>query len=125
VIAADSDTAPSPVVHGFSLFAGGPLFRIARRLGLVHGEATLPRIGVVLALLTWTPLVVLTAIAAVAVHQFGSGRVAGPFVLSLGTHTRFLVTIPLFFVAEAWIGPRLNSFLSQIVESLLKLVLGR
>ena len=99
----------------FSLFAGGPLYQIAVRLGLVRGESTLPRLGVALALLTWIPLLVFSALAGVS--GLTSGGVAVPFVLGLGAHVRFLVAIPLFFAAEAWTGPRLGHFFEYLVES--------
>lgn len=105
----------STAANRFSLFAGGPLYRIALRLGVVNGESTLPRLGVAFALLTWTPLAVLVGLTAVS--GFSPGRPAVPFLMSLGTHIRFLLAIPLFFTAEAWIGPRLGNFLGQIVES--------
>jgi hypothetical protein len=106
-------------VHDFSLFAGGLLYRIALRLGLMRGESTLPRLGVALGLLTWTPLAVLAALTAVS--GLAHSRVAVPFFSDLGTHVRLLVAIPLFFAAEAWVGPRLGGFLGQMVESRLVL----
>jgi hypothetical protein len=72
--------APSAGVEDFSLFAGGLLYRTALRLGVVHSEQTLPRLGAAIAVLTWVPLLVLTA-----VHQVTLGGVAMPFLLSFGT----------------------------------------
>jgi len=46
-------------------------------------------------LVTWVPLLVLSWID----RQFISGS-AIPFLFSIGTHTRFLIAIPLFFAAE-------------------------
>ena len=96
----------------FYLFSGGPFYRMARRLGLASGEDSLSRIGVFVALATWVPLLILTL-----VHQFTSGGVAKSFFLSIGTHVRFLVAIPLFFAVEAWSGPRLRSFVGNLVET--------
>ena len=53
------------------------------------------RLGVVLALVTWLPLVILAAIEGVLFE----GAVKVSFVASLAAHVRFLVAIPLLFVA--------------------------
>jgi hypothetical protein len=115
VTAIRTDAVPSSIVRGFSLFAGGPLYRVARRLGVVRSESTLPRLGLAIAALTWVPLAVLAGSMALASPT--TGRVAVPFLMSLSTHARFLVAIPLFFAAEAWIARRLTHFLWQIIES--------
>lgn len=68
-----------------------------------------------LALLTWGPLLVLSAAEGLA----AGGGVTVPFLASIGTHARFLVALPLFFVAEASVDPRLRHFVCQVVESRL------
>jgi hypothetical protein len=100
----------------FSLFAGGPLYGAALRLGIVRGESTLVRLGIALAVLTWVPLAVLMAVTGIT-----AASVAVPFVRSFGTHARLLVAIPLFFAAEVWAGPRLGSVLRHLVDSQLVL----
>jgi hypothetical protein len=94
--------------------AGGPLYRLARRTGLVRDERDLTRVGLVVGLACWLPLLVLTSLDG---SLLAGGTV--PFSLSLGTHARFLVAIPLFFAAEAWVGPRLTHLLDAVVESRL------
>jgi len=42
----------------FSLAEGGPLYRIARRLGAVPGDRGLMQLGMFFAAITWGPLVV-------------------------------------------------------------------
>ena len=98
---------------GFHLFSGGPLYRMAFRTGvLVQGEQSLIRLGVVFSCITWIPL-----LALVVVHQYTSGSGAKSFALSLGTHVRFLLAIPIFFAVEKWAGPRLRSCVTNLVES--------
>jgi hypothetical protein len=41
------------------------------------------------------------------------------FLGSVSTHIRFLVTLPLVFATEAWIGPRLRHFVRDLVDTRL------
>ena len=92
----------------FSLF-GGPLYRLGRWLGLVRNAANTFWLGVALALLSWGVLVVLTLLMG-----------CGPRVFSLnaiGAHVRLLVALPLFFLCETWVFPRMTEFVRDIVRS--------
>jgi hypothetical protein len=102
------------VLSDFSLVAGGPLYRLARRWGLTDPPAGFVRLGVVIALLTWLPLLVLTPL--------GRDDTAISFLNSLGTHARLLVAILLFFVAEAWFDTRSREAVPMLVSSRLVLV---
>ena len=93
----------------FSLVAGGPLYRLARRWGLPDGSAGFIRLGQTLALLTWLPLL--------ALAPLGRDDTAISFLHSLGTHARLLVAIPLFFVAEAAFDTRSRQLIRTIVAS--------
>jgi hypothetical protein len=93
----------------FSLVAGGPFYRLARRWGLPDGPAGLIRLGQALALLTWLPLL--------ALAPLGRDNTAISFLHSLGTHARLLVAIPLFFVAEAAFDTRSRQLIRSIVAS--------
>ena len=99
------------VLSDFSLVAGGPLYRLARRLGLPDPPAGFVRLGVVIALFTWLPLLVLAPL--------GRDDTAISFLHSLGTHARLLVAIPLFFVAEAWFDTRSRKLIRMLVASRL------
>jgi hypothetical protein len=81
----------------FSLVAGGLLFRLLRRSHLTGDalELLLQRI-LVISLITWLPLLVLSALEGQAL----GGSAAVPFLLDWETHVRFLVVLPLFFIAE-------------------------
>ena len=95
----------------FSLLQGGPLHRLARvRLrGRPLGALGL---GVALALFTWVPLLCLAMR-----ERLGPGPgQAISFLGSVSTHIRFLVTLPLVFATEVWVGPRLRHFVQDAVD---------
>jgi hypothetical protein len=94
-------------VEPFSLL-GGPLHRIGRRLGLVRETETV-RLGLALGVGLWMIIVVLSVMEGATDRLFRWSVVAG--------HVRLLVVIPLFFVAESWVAPRMTSFLTTIVGS--------
>jgi hypothetical protein len=91
----------------FALF-GGPLQRMGRRLGLVRGGNTV-WLGVALGLLAWGVLVVLALLQGVGTKAFS--------LAVLGIHVRFLVAVPLFFLCETWVGPRMADFVLGLVRS--------
>jgi hypothetical protein len=102
---------PVDTTTDFSLMAGGPLYRLAQRAGLTDGRAGFVRLGVMIALFTWLPLLVLA--------QLGRDHTAISFLHSLGTHARLLVGILLFFVAEAWFDRRSREAVRMLVSSRL------
>ena len=89
---------------GFEL--GGPAWRLMQRIGLIRGND--PAIGrrvVAVIAITWIPLLVLTA---------WQGNAIGPtprtsFLLDFATYARLFVALPLIFLAEAVVGPRLRA----------------
>ena len=96
----------------FSLPEGGLLYRLGRSLGLPHDARGLIYLGLGLAVLTWLPLLILSAVDRVVT----SGPTI-PFLESLGTHVRLLVTIPLFFLTQALFGRRARQAIGALVES--------
>jgi hypothetical protein len=92
----------------FSLL-GGPLQWLGRRLGLVRGETNTVRLGLALGLLAWGVLVLLVLL------QGSAQRLLSLAVI--GVHVRLLVAIPLFFVAETWVAPRMAEFVRNILAS--------
>ena len=95
-------------MQDFSLL-GGPLHWLGCRLGLVRGGTNTIRLGVALGLSAWGVLILLALLQGL-----------GHKVLSLaliGVHVRFLVAIPLFFVCETWVVPRMAEFVRNIVRS--------
>jgi hypothetical protein len=62
--------------------------------------------------LVWAPMFLLSAAQGTL-----SGGVTVPFFQSLSTHIRFLVAMPLLFLAEVVIDPRLRHFVEYAVDS--------
>lgn len=95
--------SPEPL----SLF-GGPLRELGRRIGLVHGDSAI-RFGLVLGLGLWLIVVALA---------FAQGRAAQILSLSvIAGHARLLLVIPLFFMAESWVAPRMGAFVNRILRT--------
>jgi hypothetical protein len=94
-------------VEPFSLL-GGPLHQIGRRLGLVRGTDTV-RLGLALGVGLWLVVVALSLLEGTADRLFQMSVVAG--------HVRLLLVIPLFFLCESWVAPRMTSFVTLIVKS--------
>jgi hypothetical protein len=93
----------------FSIAAGGPLYRFAQRIGLTDGRAGFVRLGLAIAAFTWLPLM--------ALAPLGRDDMAISFLHSLGTHTRLLVAIPLFFAAEELFNTRSRQLIRTIISS--------
>src|SRR5688572_7238385 len=91
----------------FSL-AGGPLHRLGRRLGLVHGDADCVRLGLVLGTLPWMVLVALALLGGDG-SRLASARASA-------AHVQLLVAVPLFFVCESLFDPYATAFLRTIAR---------
>ena len=102
-------SGPRPSPRDFSLVLGGPLFQIFRRTRL-SGDLLelLKRRILVLAGLTWLPLLVLAALDG----RLFSG-VKEPFLRDIATHARFLVAVPLLVAAEVIVHGRLRLVVSE------------
>ena len=111
-VVATSVTAPTTsdtvIPPDFSVCRGGPLYRF---LAPLRSHGGLVRPGLALALLTWVPLAVLTTLEGALTE---GTRI--PFWQSVGTHTRFLLAVPLFFSAEAVFDARVGDVLRRIVQ---------
>ena len=92
----------------FSLF-GGPLHRLGSWLRLVRGGTNTIRLGLALGLLAWGVLVLAGLLQGLG-HKIFSLTV-------IGGHVRLLVAIPLFFICETWVAPRMAEFVRNIVAS--------
>jgi hypothetical protein len=87
---------------------GGPLHKLGRRLGLVRGTNTV-LLGVALGVGLWLIIVVLAFVQGVTDRLFHLSVVAA--------HARLLLVIPLFFMCESWIGPRMTAFVATIART--------
>jgi hypothetical protein len=98
------DPAGSPT---FSLL-GGPLYQLGSRLGLVRGHNTV-KLGLVLGIVTWVVLVSLALLDGVGAELFS--------IKVVGGHVRLLVLIPLIFVCESSLDPRMASFVDWTLRA--------
>jgi len=87
---------------------GGPLHRTGLRLGLVRGEANTILLGLALGWAPWLLVVGLALIEGVADRMFSMALVAG--------HARLLLVIPLIFVSESWVTPRMAAYVATITR---------
>ena len=85
---------------------GGPAYRLMQRIGLIQGTGpSLGRRMIGFLLITWVPLLLFSLI---------EGRALGPtpresFLLDFATYARFFLAVPLLFIAEVVVGPRLRT----------------
>jgi hypothetical protein len=98
----------------FLLTEGGPTYRLEMRLGLMQANrpSTLRR-GFFSILVTWIPLLVLSAVQGTAMSHL----VPISFLRDFAVHARFLLAVPILLMAETILGPRLAHAASHFVES--------
>lgn len=92
----------------FSLL-GGPLHRLGERLRLVRDGTNTIALGLALGASLWVVLLLLSLLEGAADRVFS--------LPSLGAHVRLLVAIPLFFLCETLVDPRMARFVSTLVQS--------
>ncbi|MBI5632802.1 MAG: hypothetical protein HZA15_04925 [Nitrospirae bacterium] len=95
-------------IPDFSLL-GGPLHRLGSGLGLVREETNTVRLGVALGLSAWGVLLLLALMQGLG-HKVSS-------ISIIGIHVRLLLAIPLFFLCETLVVPRMAEFVRNIVIS--------
>ena len=93
---------------GFSLL-GGPLHRLGRRLGLVRGTTNTVAMGLALGVGAWTVLMALALVEGAGPRLFSLSMIAG--------HVRLLIVVPLFFLCESWVDPRMTAFVDTLRRS--------
>ncbi len=98
----------APELHEPFSLIGGPLHQLGRRLGLMRGTNTVP-IGLALGVGIWLVIVALAFVQGVTDRLFDLSVVAA--------HARLLLVIPLFFMCESWIGPRMTAFVATIART--------
>jgi hypothetical protein len=98
----------------FLLTEGGPTYRVEMRAGLIRANS--PRIlrrAFLSILLTWIPLLILSACQGYATGHL----VPLPFLRDFAVHARFLLAVPLLLFAETLLGPRIAHAASHFIES--------
>ena len=96
---------PPQSIDAFTL-QGGPLFRLGVRLGLVRSRNTV-RLGLAIAAVLWIVPALLALAHGEPLFNFAT----------LGAHVRLLVAIPLLFMAESLVDPRMNEVIDVVVRS--------
>ncbi len=91
------------------LMFGGPLHRLGRRLGLFRDESDTIRLGIALGLLVWGVLVLFAFLEGLGLRLFSLSLIA--------VHVRFLVVVPLLFVGETFVFPRMMEFVEYVRSS--------
>lgn len=109
-----SERRPPPAIE-FSLVIGGPLYRMLRRAHLDGSDHELlgRRVGLAI-LITWVPLLLLSLLDGNA----WSGTPV-PFLRDIDAHVRFLIVVPLLFVAEAVLHARIGHAVQMFRERAL------
>ena len=97
----------------FSLVDGGATHDLFRRLIRGRRKYLFYQIAFGAALICWLPLLVLSIFEGVA----WGDKVAIPFFYDIAAHTRFLIAVPIFIIAEAIIGPMLVQVAVHIATS--------
>ena len=97
----------------FSLVLGAPFNALTHRIGLVgNGPAATRRLMLVLALVSWVPLLALT----LADGSAWDGAVALPFLRDVEAHVRSLLAVPLLLLADGIVQRRLQGVAQQFLE---------
>src|ERR1700735_3080409 len=96
----------------FSLVLGGPLYQLFRRTHLT-GPALelLRRRTLFFVLLCWLPLAILAGV--------GGDFIGGPkfsFIHDVEPHVRFLISLPVLFLAEITVHRRLRSAVRSFID---------
>jgi len=104
---------PVSDVPSFSLVDGGATHDLFRRLIRGRRKYLFYQIAFGAALICWLPLLVLSIFEGVA----WGDKVAIPFFYDIAAHTRFLIAVPIFIIAEAIIGPMLVQVAVHIATS--------
>jgi len=114
-IDANTRHLPKPLLEepaDFSLVLGGPLFQLLRRAHLTGDALTLVHRRIMVGvMLTWVPLLLLSALAGRA-----WSNVPVPFLLNVEVHVRFLLALPLLIVAELIVHDRMRRLLGHFVS---------
>jgi hypothetical protein len=107
-------SGPAPSHHrSFLITDGGPSHRLEVRLGLIRADPSgMVRRSFLCILVTWVPLLVLSALQGNAIGHL----VTMPFLGDFAAHARFLLTVPLLLAATV-LGPWLADTANQFVDS--------
>jgi hypothetical protein len=102
---------PAPTL---SLTEGGPGAAVIKRLRFGPWDlgAAAPRTAVLLAAITWIPLLVLSVLQGTAL-----GGVQLPFLHDIAAYVRFLFAVPVLVLADPVVGARLRRTVTHFLDS--------
>lgn len=104
----------SSVAESFSLTRGGPLYQLQLRLGLgKEGRARVVSVVLLVAAITWLPLLVLSIIQGSAYGK----HIQIPFLRDFAVNVRFLIALPIFILAELSIDRQWRVLVLQFLKS--------
>jgi hypothetical protein len=104
----------SALADNFSLTHGGPLHWLMVRLGRAGDERRrVIRRALLLAMMTWLPLLILSVVHGDA---YGSS-VSVPFLRDIAVNVRFLIAVPILILAESGIDARWRILVLQFLRS--------
>jgi hypothetical protein len=108
-------TSPAPAnSQSFLLTEGGPTYRLQKRVGLIQADSSRTmRRALFSILITWVPLLVLSALQGYAKGHL----VPVPFLRDFAVHTRFLLAVPTLLLADIIVGSHLTHAANHFVES--------
>jgi hypothetical protein len=107
-----TEATPEDPTH-FSFVLGGPLFQLFRKTYLSDDAlGLLGRRIVVIVLLTWLPLLILSAMAGEAWAPRTSATL--PFLRDLAAQVRALIALPLLIIAEGLVHQRIRPLVNQL-----------
>jgi len=93
---------------------GGPSYRLMQRVGLIRGDdPSILRRSIGFLALTWLPLLLLSLLDGHALGQTPGQS----FLLDFAAYARFFIAVPLLFVAETIVGPRLTNAGLQFIRA--------
>jgi hypothetical protein len=93
---------------GFSVF-GGPFSKAGIHLGLIKDRTNSTRLGIAIGFGAWIIIFILSLSEGTLSNFFSLNLLAG--------HIRLLVAVPLFFICETVVAPRMAEFVEYMVES--------
>ena len=101
-------------LNAFHLERGGPLYRLMALAGLLNPDCfKVWRAIIFLLIITWMPLLLLS----LAQGVFIGDTVRVPFLYAISAHIRYLLAVPLFILAEPFIGSRLSMAAAHFIHS--------
>ena len=100
-------------VPSFSVVDGGVTNALFRRFVRARTKYLFYKIALAGGVICWLPLLLLSIFEGVA----WGDKVAIPFFYDIAVHTRFLIAVPIFIIAEAIVGPMLVQVAAHIANS--------